>query len=265
MPFQGEKEMKTLKSANIWALSTLGIAMLISPNANSQPMDDKVTVTMPYTTTIGKKTLPPGDYVIRRLPNQGGSRVLLVYSDDGMKFETSAITNPVLDINTARDTKIILSKIGENYYYDKVWVQGKSYGYQFILPKEARDRQRELLAINARSGGGSSTITTTTTTETAQVEQPVIAEAQTVVETQPVEESKLEALNQTEVAQVEPTPVPVVEPEAAPLTQSADRAMDEPAPAPARDEMPATAAGWMAMLLGGSSLLGMGLKLRRKA
>jgi hypothetical protein len=254
--------MKTLKSANIWALSTLGIAMLMSPNAKSQPMDDKVTVTMPYTTTIGKKTLPPGDYVIRRMPNQGGSRVLLVYSDDGMKFETSAMTIPVLDPNVARDTKIILSKVGDDYYYDKVWVQGKSYGYQFILPKEARNRQRELLAINARGSGGSSTITTTTTTETAQVEQPLVAE-----ETPVVVEEKSEV--QTEIAQAEPAPIaepaPVSEPDAEPLPQSADRAAEEPVPAPAREELPATAAGWMAMVLGGSSLLGLGLKLRRKA
>jgi len=256
--------MKTLKSANIWALSTtLAIAMLITPNAKSQPLDDKVTVTMPYTTTIGHKTLPPGDYVIKRLPNNGGSRVLLVYSDDGMKFETSAMTIPVLDPNVARDTKIILSKVGDDYYYDKVWVQGKSYGYQFILPKEARARQRELLAINGRSGSTSGSSTITTTTTTAQTEQPVVAEEQTVQ--QPVvEEQKSEV--QTEVAQAEPAPI--VEPEPAPLPESsADRAMDEPAPAPApaREEMPATAAGWMAMVVGGSSLLGLGLKLRRKA
>src|SRR5262249_53259128 len=259
MPFHAKEKdaMKTLKSANIWALSMLGIAMLITPNAKSQPLDDKVTVTMPYTTTIGHKTLPPGDYVIKRMPNQGGSRILLVYSDDGMKFETSSMTIPVLDPDVARDTKIILSKIGEDYYYDKVWVQGKSYGYQFILPKEARNRQRELLAINARRGG-TSTATVTTTTETAKVEEPV-------VEQQAVEERKSEFQTQTEVAKAEPAPVS--EPEPAPLPESADRAVDEPAPAPAprREEMPATAAGWMEMLVAGGSLLGMGLKLRRKA
>jgi len=255
--------MKTLKSANIWALSTLGIAMLITPNLKSQPLDDKVTVTMPYTTIIGHKTLPPGDYMIRRMSSPGGSRVLLVYSDDGMKFETSAMTIPVLDPDVARDTKIILSKVGSDYYYDKVWVQGKSYGYQFILPREARARQRELLAINA-NGSSSSSSTVTTTTETAQVEQPVVTEEQTAAVTQPTQPVE----TQTEIAQAEPAPAPVSEPELAPLPENtADRAADEPAPAPApaREEMPATAAGWMALVMGGTSLLGMGLKLRRKA
>jgi hypothetical protein len=224
-------------------------------------MDDKVTVTMPYTTIIGNKTLEPGDYVIKRMSSPGGSRVLLVYSDDGMKFETSAMTIPVYDQNVARDTKVILSKVGNDYYYDKVWVQGKSYGYQFLLPKEARDRQRELLAINAQSGSGSSTITTTTT-ETAKVEEPAPVVAEQTV-TQPVEELKSEVQTETEIAQAEPAPV--VEPEPAPLPESADRAMDEPAPAPAREELPATNAGWMAMMIGGGSLLGMGLKLCRKA
>jgi len=256
--------MKTRKSINIWALSTMGIAMLISPLAKSQPLDDKVTVTMPYTTIIGHKTLPPGDYMIKRMSSQGGSRILLVYSDDGMKFETSAMTIPVLDINTARDTKIVLSRLGDDYYYDKVWVQGKSYGYQFILPREARLRQRELMAVTVRGNSSTTTDTSTSTTTTvaqAETQEPLVAEEQVA---QREVETKVET--QTEVAQAEPAPIS--EPEPAPLPeQSADRSADEPAPAPApaREEMPATASQWMAMLLGGSSLLGMGLKLRRKA
>src|SRR5262245_33289818 len=121
--------MNTRKYAIVAATLALGIAMFVSPGAKAMPLDDRVVVNMPYTTIIGEKTLPPGDYVIQRMRDAGGGgRVLLVYSDNGMKFETSAITIPVLDQNTARDTKVVLSKIGDDYYYDKVWVEGKQYG-----------------------------------------------------------------------------------------------------------------------------------------
>jgi hypothetical protein len=240
--------------------------MLFTPSAQSQPLDDKVTVNMPYTTTIGEKTLPPGDYVIKRMSGLSPNRVLLVYSDEGLKFETSAMTIPVYDPDVARDTKIILSRVGDDYYYDKVWVQGKSYGYQFILPKEARARQRELLAVNASSTGGSSTITTTNTTTAHVTEEP----AAPVIAEQPVVEPEPQVETRTEVAQAEPiTESPAVaEPDLAPLPEnSADRIEEQApeAPAPVRDEMPATATQWLGMLLGGSSLLGLGLKLRRKA
>src|SRR6185503_13049265 len=170
--------MKTRKNAIMAAALTLGITMLVSPGAQSQPLDDRVIVNMPYTTTVGHKTLPPGEYVIQRLHSASGSRVLLFYSDNGMKFETSAMTIPCLDINTARDTKVVLNRIGDDYYYDKVWVQGKDYGYEFILPKEARARRRELMAkVTVPASTSTSTITTTSTT-TTDVDANRIAEAE---------------------------------------------------------------------------------------
>jgi len=256
------------KHAVLAAALTLGIVMLVSPGAQAQPLDDRVNVTMPYTTVIGHKTLPPGDYVIQRMPSAGGGgRVLLIYSDRGMKFETSAITIPCLDPQIARDTKVVLSRIGDDYFYDKVWVQGKEYGYEFVLPREARMRRKELMAkvtVPASLGTNSSTITTTTTTASAEMPQepaPVVTEQETQVET----ENNL-------VAEAQPAPAPEISPEVTPLPESspgADREMDQnPAPAPApeqRTSMPKTSSDWLTMLAGSSALLGLGVFMRRRA
>jgi len=107
-------------------------------------MYDRVNVTLPYSVTIGDRTLQPGDYVIQQLRDQGGgSRVLLIYSDNGMKFETSAMTIPALDQNTPEHTRVILHHFGNDYYFDKVWIQGKDYGYEFPVPDSVKARERE--------------------------------------------------------------------------------------------------------------------------
>jgi len=262
--------MKTRNYLNLAGAMALGVAMLTSPGAKAQPMDDRVIVDMPYTTTVGNKTLQPGEYVIKRLHSQSGNgRVLLFYSDNGMKFETSSMSIPVLDLNTARDTKIVLNKIGDDYYYDKIWVQGKQYGYEIPLPKEARQRRDELMArvtVPASSSSTTETSTVATTTQTQPAEQHVETAA---VEAPPVETPEEQApavapqANEPVVA-ANPVPVqeePAVEDIPSDLTQSANREMDQnPAPA----ELPKTAAGWLAMMLGGSSLLGAGMMLRRK-
>lgn len=251
--------MKTRKYAIMAAALTLGIAMLVSPGAQSQPLDDRVIVNMPYTTTVGHKTLPPGEYVIQRLHSASGSRVLLIYSDKGMKFETSAMTIPCLDINTARDTKVVLTRIGDDYFYDKVWVQGKDYGYEFPLPKEARLRRKELMAkVTVPASTSTSTITTTTTTEAERAaveEQAVVQQAEVKTETEI--ETKVETPVVETPVQAEPEPE---------LTETANREMDQnPAPAPAeRTTMPKTYTGWLAMMLGGGALLGAGLALSKK-
>ena len=119
----------------------LGLAAWNTPSKAQGPMYDRVNVNLPYTVTIGDRTLQPGDYVIQQLRDQSGnSRVLLIYSDNGMKFETSAMTIPALDQNTPENTKVVLHHFGNDYYFDKIWIQGKDYGYEFPLPDSVKSR-----------------------------------------------------------------------------------------------------------------------------
>jgi hypothetical protein len=145
----------------------LGLAMW-TPSKAQGPMYDRVNVNLPYSVTIGERTLPPGDYVIQQLRDQGGgSRVLLIYSDKGMKFETSAMTIPALDNRTPENTSVILHHFGNDYYFDKVWITGKDYGYEFPLPDAVKSRERERsqpISVAANYSTVQSTDTTTTTT-----------------------------------------------------------------------------------------------------
>jgi len=240
------------------AAGAMALALTVVPSAQAQ-MGDVVKVNMPYTVTLGEKTLPPGDYEIRQLRDLGGgSRVLLIYSDKGMKFEAMAMTIPTLDLKTPEDTKVVLGHLGNDYYFDKIWVQGKNYGYEFVMPKSIRERQTET-SIAARS---TSTSTTTNETTVASNEK---TETQEAVKTEPVPV-------QTPV-EPEPIPTPVPEVAEAPVPtptpvpdSSADRSVDEPkSETPARESMPATSAGWLTLLLASGGLFGAGMTLRRKA
>jgi hypothetical protein len=228
--------------------SALLLAFLLTIPASAQgPLYDKVMVNLPYTVTIGDHTLQPGDYVIRQLPSAGGSRVLLVYSDQGMKFETSAMTIPALDNRTPEDTKVILHHFGPDYYFDKIWIQGKNYGYEFPLPDSVKARQRERgepINVTARYEAVPSE------TETAEV-QPAPAPAPQPAATQPAEPEPPQP-PVAQAAPVEPTPQPEPAPQVQQPEPSAERAM------------PATAANWMLMLLGGGAFSAAGLMLRRR-
>ncbi len=227
----------------------LGLAAWITPIKAQGPLWDVVHVNLPYSVTIGDKTLQPGEYVIQQNRDPGGaSRVLLIYSDNGMHFETSALTIPVLDINTARDTKVVLHHIGPDYYFDKVWIQGKDYGYEFPLPNSVKAREREQMAAVSVPATYSTMQSqqTQTNTETANNNAAATQETTpppTTAETAP------------------PPPPPVTEQNTQTEQNTANR---EETPAPAPQTMPATSAGWLMMLLGGTSLSGIGVALRRK-
>lgn len=227
----------------------LGLATWVTPGMAQGPLYDRVDVNLPYTVTIGDKTLQPGEYVIRELPSLDKSRVLLIYSDNGMKFQTSTMTIPTLDMNTPEDTKVVLHHFGSDYYFDKVWIQGKNYGYEFPLPNSVKQREKERMEPVAVTANYQSVPAETNNAEPAPPAEPAPEPAPPVATMEPQAATELQ------------TAPPATEPAITP------QAVEQPATtAPATDttSMPATSAGWLMMLVGGGALSGAGLALRRR-
>jgi cell division septation protein DedD len=195
-------------------------------------MYDKVTVDLPYPVTINNTVLQPGHYVIRQMDDAGtNSRVLMIFSDHGMKLQATSLTIAALDNNTPDKTSVILHHFGNDYYFDKVWVQGKNYGYEFPLPSAVKARQKEAM-------------------------QPYTVAANYEPTTQKTEE--------VVVAENTPAPTPAPEPAPAPAPEAAPAPAPAPEPTPApAPEMPHTAGEWMSLLMSGGVLTGAGMMLRK--
>lgn len=242
----------------------LGLATW-TPSKAQGPLYDRVNVNLPYAVTIGDRTLQPGDYVIQQLRDLGGgSRVLLIYSDNGMKFETSALTIPALDKSTPESTKVVLHHFGNDYYFDKVWIQGKDYGYEFPVPDSVKARQRERMepisvaatysSVPQSEANTATTTTTTTTAQTATTTGRTTTPAATQTTTPTTTPSTMTAQNQT-----------TTQPSTAPSqTTTAPSTTTDMNAGSANRTMPNTSAGWLMMLLSGGALSGAGLSLRRK-
>jgi hypothetical protein len=245
--------MKTMNIRNITfvaiALAVLG--MLAAPNKiEAQPLNDRVEVNLPYSVTIGDKILQPGNYTIQQLDSTGGnSPVLLIYGDNGMKFETSAMTISALENRTQSDTRVILHHIGNDYYFDKIWIQGKDYGYEFVLPNNVKQRQNEASQPVSVTASASSMPAAPAPPAPAPAAEPTPAPEPAPAAVQP--ETPPNTANRE---MTEPAPAPTPAPELTPAP-----ATDEAAPA-----MPHTDAGWLMMLLSGGTLTAVGASLRRK-
>jgi hypothetical protein len=234
------------------AAGALAIFLALShPVTRAQgPLYDKVTVDLPYTVTIGEHVLQPGSYIIRQMDSPGGaSRVLTFHSDNGMEFETSAMTIPTVDPTTRDDTQVILHHFGNDYYFDKIWIQGKNYGYEFPLPDSVKARERERMEP----------------VTVAATYQGVAPEQQTTAQTTPPPAEPAPQTAQTQPAEPEPQAPAVAEIQPPAAAEQPAPAETQPAPVETADrEMPATSAGWLMMLLSGGMLSGAGMALRRR-
>ena len=249
------------------------------------PLTDKVIVDLPYTVTVRDTTLQPGQYVIQRSWSGDNNRVVQIFSNDGMKLETAVLTVPTVDNNTPDKTEVVLHHFGNDYYFDKVWIQGKDYGYEFPLPQDVKSRESERgspVTVGAKyetaPGGNTATAaqSSAATAESAQVQQPAATEQPSTTESaanQP-SASQPSAAAQEPEAQM-PASSETATQQNAPSHDSQQMAQAQPpggdTPSATNEgesrnrEMPKTACNWLTMLLTGCVLSVTGIALRRAA
>jgi hypothetical protein len=190
------------------------------------PAGDQVNVTFDRSVQVGSQTLPAGDYLIRQVTSASNPRVLEFTSPDGTKLDATVTAIPILQNTPPSETKVVLQDEGGGARLYRIWVQGKSYGYEIPgSPAPANP-----------------------TTASAQLQgtftpQTVVA-ANTTPTPTPAPVAAAEADRQAETPAPAPAPAPVAE---------------APQPAPAPAPMPATDLGWADIVLGGLAVLAAGI------
>ena len=200
------------------------------------PVGDEVMVTFDRAVQVGTHTLPAGEYTIRQVTSASNPRVLEFTTDNGTKLEATVTAIPILQNTPPSKTKVILDNEFGTPRLDKIWVQGKSYGYQF--PGKAN-------AVSASTG---------ITLEGRYVAPVAVVAIESAPPPAPREE--------TVIAQVRPEPpAPVAQaPEPEPA-RTPPPAETSPEPTPPAHDMPATALGWMPITLVGLLMFSVGLVL----
>jgi hypothetical protein len=230
----------------------------------SQGLTDGVRVTLPHPVTIDDVVLEPGEYEIRRPSPNSNDQVLRFFNNDKLRYQTIAQTIPTTaGEEPPEQSKIILHHIGDKYYFDKIWIEGKTYGYEFPLPERVRALQKELAVTvpatlhSSQAGSGPVAVEQNVRVDSLAVPEPapLVQDSQnreipTRIEAEPAPE-------QVAVLQQEQrnTPPPSVDARQDSTQSTAPRspaAVDTDRQA---DELPATASGWVLYVLSGGLFL----------
>jgi len=119
------------------------VVVTFSAGLRGQGLIDGIRVTLPEPVTVGDKVLEPGEYEIRR-PSSVNRDILQIFNKDKMVYETNVLTVATgPDTKDPKETKVVLHHIGDAFYFDKIWMEDKNYGWEFPLPERARSLQRE--------------------------------------------------------------------------------------------------------------------------
>lgn len=102
-----------------------------------------VVVSIPFEFTVGQKTLPAGDYIVRRVARNSDTS-LLVQSADGRR-SAMVTTHSVEARATQRKAKLDFHKYGDQFFLARVWTPGNNQGRQLNKSNAERTLERELM------------------------------------------------------------------------------------------------------------------------
>jgi hypothetical protein len=126
---EGDK-MKKQAFGTVAMLTLLFALTAISVVAQSQRSK---TTNIPFSFTVGEKTLPAGEYTIE--PNRTDfDKVWLVQSRDG---RTSALFTTMLlrASETQEKAKLVFHKYGDQYFLSQIWTPGDATGRELLTPR----------------------------------------------------------------------------------------------------------------------------------
>ena len=113
------------------------------------------TINIPFSFTVGHKTLPAGEYTVE--PNRGNSdNVWLVESTtghDSVVFTTGSVWTR----ETQEDTKLVFNNYDGQYFLSQIWSTGDNTGRELRMPRLERQLaksriQREKVIVTRGAG-----------------------------------------------------------------------------------------------------------------
>jgi hypothetical protein len=234
-------------------LLTTALGLVFSHLSFGQgPVGDEVMVTFDQTVQVGTHSLPAGKYTIRQVTSASNPRILEFTSNNGTKLDATVAAVPVLQNTPTSKTRVILDNEGGTPRLARIWVQGKSYGYEF--PGRANTTARNAVGLEG-----------TFVAQSAPPAAPAVAQVATpepepapapVAQAAPSADNAVVAQNRPAETPAPPDSSPT---QSAPSPQSPDQstAPSETAQNTTR-EVPATALGWMQIALLGVTLASAG-------
>jgi hypothetical protein len=120
---------------------SLMVTLAVTP-VTAQSSSHFMRITIPFEFTIKDKSLPPGEYIVKRSASAGPEMLLINCVDGGSG--AYALTKSVQAMARQSESKLIFHRYGDQYFLSQVWTAGDSAGRE--LPKSGRelsvDRER---------------------------------------------------------------------------------------------------------------------------
>jgi len=140
-----------MKKQTLGRVTVLSFLLMLAAVSLSAQSERTGAINIPFSFTVGEKSLPAGEYSFER-NRKDSDLVWLVQSRDG---DVTALftTTAVRATETQEKAKLVFHKYGDQYFLSQIWTQGETAGRELLiqgferqLAKDAIERQMIVLA-----------------------------------------------------------------------------------------------------------------------
>ena len=127
-------------------IALLTVAGLSSAQAQTQP-GLQLKASIPFAFSVGSRTMPAGEYIVRCTNPSSDTKVLQIRSIDGREsalVRTSSVIGKSQD-----DAKLVFYRYRDRYFFAQVWLPADSIGMQAPKSRAEKQAQQELAVNNS--------------------------------------------------------------------------------------------------------------------
>ena len=125
---------------------------VVSANAQSA---NKVVADIPFEFSVGYKTMPAGEYMVRSLLSSGDA--LMIQSADA-KLSALRQTEATAQMKTNNHSRLVFHRYGDHYFLAEVWNGVDAAGRQLFKSQEEREIESQLASISSQGETAKNTL-----------------------------------------------------------------------------------------------------------
>ena len=122
------------------------LSMVLVGSTRAQLPGTEIRVQIPFDFTVKGKTLPAGEYEVRRINDEPIGLLIRNMHDkhDNVVFETE----PKIDRSITKRDELIFTRYGDSYFLSEVVTAGEQTGEEVNPSHRERELRREMMAKN---------------------------------------------------------------------------------------------------------------------
>ena len=122
------------------------LSLLLVVTTRAQEPGTSMRVSIPFDFTVQGKTLPAGEYEVRRINDEPTGLLMrnLHAKHDNIVFETE----PKVDRSITKNDELIFTRYGDSYFLSEIVTAGEQTGEEVYPSHRERELKREMMTRN---------------------------------------------------------------------------------------------------------------------